>query len=102
MKKTINKLLLLSLTFIGSFTTLEGITTVQVAEARNRNCHYYMVNRQNGLYLYDGNQIIQSVPYRTVVYYVQYGGHWSRVRYVGVDGNYYDGWVTTKYLYCYS
>jgi len=64
-----------------------------------RICNTYRVTSRNGLYVYNGNQIIDTIPHNKIVTVTQVSsdGEWVKIYYQGGSG-----WVARIYLSCYQ
>ncbi len=67
------------------------------------SCTYYKVTRTGGLYVYDGTEIIDVIPYDYIVRFIELSssGLWANIYYVDKKDALADGWVRSSYLECY-
>jgi hypothetical protein len=102
--KMLNKMLGLAIGVSLSIVVLE-ISSNHLAIARPL-CQVYRVVLPEGriLNIYDGDQIIYSLPYNSLVSVtrISSNGEWAKIYYVKEDGKVDSGWVGQRYLDCYQ
>jgi hypothetical protein len=102
--KTLNKILGIS---AGAFISIIMLETNSnhLAMAKPLCQLYRVVLPENRiLYVYDGNQIIYSLPYNSLVSVTRLSsnGEWAEIYYETENGKVDSGWVGQHYLYCYQ